>query len=261
MVQLPQEFRATLDSYQGPLDLLLYLIKKEEVDILDIPIGRITEQYRTHVSMLQRIDPNVCGEFLVMVAHLMEIKSRSLLPTESPLPGEEVEDPRMELVRQLLEYKKYKERALLLARRIEEHSRRFHRPDLLVPAEPEEDLQGPLDIGNVSVWDLLSAFHRIQLAIGERGPHRVVFSDRPMEEYIAYIRETAEDSPDHRLAFEEVFAGCRDIYDAIGYFLAILEMARRRLLTLHQEELFGPIEIFCLKAPPDEVEPATPRTA
>src|SRR4051812_44177401 len=125
MSQIPAEFRTQLDSYQGPLDLLLYLIRKDEVDVLDIPMGRITEQYCAYLRILQAVDPNACGDFLVTAAQLMEIKSRSLLPTEPVLPGEAQEDPRIELVRQLLEYKKYKERAMLLAQRIEEHSRRF----------------------------------------------------------------------------------------------------------------------------------------
>jgi segregation and condensation protein A len=252
VIQLPTEFRAALESYQGPLDLLLYLIRKEEVDILDIPIGRITEQYCAYLSVLQQIDPNACGEFLVMAANLMEMKSRSLLPTEPALPGEETEDPRIELVRQLLEYKKYKERALLLQQRMEERSRRFRRsPATLDPAETQ-DLEGPLDLGNVSVWDLLTAFHRIQLAIGERGPYQVMYKERPVEDYIAGIRARADSAIDRRILFEEVFEDCNDIYDAIGFFLAILEMAKRRLLVLRQEELFGPIEITVLEVTADD---------
>lgn len=257
MIQLPTEFRAALESYQGPLDLLLYLIRKEEVDILDIPIGRITEQYCAYLSILQKVDPNACGEFLVMAANLMEIKSRSLLPTEPALPGEEAEDPRIELVRQLLEYKKYKERALLLQERMEERIRRFKRwPQTL---EPEaQDLEGPLDLGSVSVWDLLTAFHRIQLAIGERGPYQVMYKERPIEDYIAGIRARAESASDRRILFEEVFADCNDIYDAIGFFLAILEMAKRRLLLLRQEELFGPIEITVLEGTGDDANDGPP---
>ena len=246
MIQLPTEFRAALESYQGPLDLLLYLIRKEEVDILDIPIGRITEQYCAYLSVLQQIDPNACGEFLVMAANLMEIKSRSLLPTEPALPGEETEDPRIELVRQLLEYKKYKERALLLQERMEERSRRFRRPPTALDPAEAQDLEGPLELGNVSVWDLLTAFHRIQLAIGERGPYQVMYKERPIEDYIAGICARAENAIDRRLFFEEVFEDCNDIYDAIGFFLAILEMAKRRLLVLKQDEVFGPIEITVL---------------
>jgi segregation and condensation protein A len=257
MVQLPlpAEFKATLESYQGPLDLLLYLIKKDEVDIFDIPIGRVTEQYCAYLSVLQAIEPNACGEFLVMAANLMEIKSRSLLPTEPALAGEAAEDPRIELVRQLLEYKKYKERAMLLARRIEETSRRFHRPAAHLPEAPPEEAESPLDLGNVSVWDLLSAFHRIQLALGERGPHRVLHEQRPMDDYITAIQARAEEC-ERKLLFDELFSECRDIHDAIGFFLAILEMAKRRMLRFHQEVLFGPIAIEVFEKPLEEPAPA-----
>ncbi len=251
MVQLPTEFRAALDSYQGPLDLLLYLIKKDEVDILDIPIARITEQYLSYLAILKTIDPNACGEFLVVAANLMEIKSRSLLPTEPALADAPLDDPRIELVRQLLEYKKYKERALLLARRIDEHSRRFHRAGVSLPDLPVEEIEGPLDLGNVSVWDLLTAFHRIQLSLGQRGPHRVLFEERPLESYIASVQEIAGGAEGRRILFDELLGGSRDIYDAIGYFLAILEMAKRRLLGFRQEEPFGPIEIV-LRDPVEE---------
>ena len=249
MPGLPAEFKASLESYQGPLDLLLYLIKKEEVDVLDIPIARITEQYLTYLTILQAVDPNACGDFLVMAANLMEIKSRSLLPTEVALEGEESEDPRIELVRQLLEYKKYKERALLLARRMEDRGRRFHRPTSPIPEASGEEGLEPLDLGNVSTWDLLTAFHRIQLALGERGPHKVLFEERPLEDYVSAIRIKGSDRIEGRLTFDELFEECQDVYDAIGYFLAILEMAKRGLLRFRQEENFGPIEIQVLETP------------
>jgi segregation and condensation protein A len=252
MAELPADFKATLESYQGPLDLLLYLIKKEEVDIFDIPIGRITEQYFQYLSILQAVDPNSCGEFLVMASNLMEIKSRSLLPTEPALEGEAGEDPRIELVRQLLEYKKYKERALLLARRIDEFGRRFNRPPIRLPDQPPEEMEDPLVLGSVSVWDLLSAFHRVQLSLGERVPHRVVFEERPIDEYIAAIQEKGAGRDRGRILFDDLFGDCRDVYDALGYFLAMLEMAKRRLVRFHQEVLFGPIEIEVLPEPPTD---------
>ena len=117
-------YRVALDTYNGPLDLLLYLIRKEEVDIYDIPIARITEQYRQHLELLAEINVNVAGEFLVMAAILMEIKSRMLLPTEQGLEEEE-EDPRAELVRQLLEYKRFKDLARELGARAAERSLKF----------------------------------------------------------------------------------------------------------------------------------------
>lgn len=242
MVQLPSEFRPALESYQGPLDLLLYLIKRDEVDIFDIPILRIIVQYQVYLEVLKEVDCNACGEFLVVAAHLMEIKSKLLLPKEEMPEGEELEDPRIELVRQLLEYKKFKERALLLERRVEERQRRYERPRLKW-GNDEVETEGAIQLGNVSVWDLFTAFHKIQLALGAREPHRVVMQDRPIEDYIACIEVFLTRLPDRSARFDDLFAEARNRYEAIGYLLAILELAKERRLSFHQEENFGPIEV------------------
>lgn len=242
MVQLPSEFRPAVEAYQGPLDLLLYLIKRDEVDVFDIPIVRIVQQYQIHIEVLKQVDPNSCGEFLVVAAHLMEIKSKLLLPKEELPDGEEMEDPRIELVRQLLEYKKYKERAMLLERRIEERRRRYERPQIDLGEEVIET-EGAVHLGNISVWDLFTAFHKIQLALGAREPHRVVMKDRPLEEYISSVEEFLGRFTARTARFDELFSEARNRYEAIGYLLAILEMAKERRLSFHQEDLFGPIEV------------------
>jgi segregation and condensation protein A len=242
MVELPSEFRARLDSYSGPLDLLLYLIKKEEVDVFDIPIARVVEQYQIYLDVIRQVDPNICGEFLVMAANLMEIKSKLLLPREELAEDEELEDPRLELVRQLLEYKKYKERAFLLQQRIDERCRRHERPPISLDPEDLEGA-GPVYLGNVSVWDLLTAFHRIQIALAAREPHRVVIQDRPIEEFIAEIRALLADRPERSARFEDLFSGAQSRHEAICILLALLEMAKERLISVTQTELFGPIEV------------------
>jgi segregation and condensation protein A len=250
MVQLPTEFRTNLESYRGPLDLLLFLIRRDEVDVFDIPIARIVEQYQIYLEILKDVDPNLCGEFLVMAANLMEIKSKMLLPREELAEDGELEDPRLELVRQLLEYKKYKERAMLLEMRMAERCRRHERP--LVDLAPEEiDDGAPVDLGNISVWDLLTAFHRIQLALGFREPHRVVNRDRPIEEYVADVKEMLGSAPNRTAPFESLFAGVRTRQAAIGFFLAMLEMAKERMIVIFQDALFGPI--FVKLRPEDEV--------
>lgn len=242
MVQIPPEFKAQLESYRGPLDLLLFLIKKEEIDIFDIPIARIVEQYQIYLEILREIDPNLCGEFLVTAAQLMEIKSKLLLPREQLSDDEPMEDPRLELVRQLLEYKKYKERAFLLQRRLAERERRYERPPL--PFEPgeAEELEA-IDLGNLSIWDLFTAFHRIQLAISAKGPHRIVARERPVEEYIAQVRNVLSAAPARTCRFEELFGDASTVAEAVGIFLAILEMAKQHWIAIRQEELFGPIEV------------------
>jgi segregation and condensation protein A len=247
-VSTEAEFRASLECYRGPLDLLLYLIKKDEVDILDIPIGRITEQFLAYIQILSSLDPNACGEFLVVAARLMEIKSRELLPIDLPEEEEEeLEDPRLELVLQLLEYKKYKERALLLEHMVGEHRRRHRRPENELDDLPDEPAV-PIELGNVSMWDLVTAFQKVQLALNMRQPHRVLFEDRPIEDFVeaieARLAKLAENgNDDSSLAFESLFDDCRDRYDAIGYFLAVLELAKQGRIFFTQDELFGPIAI------------------
>lgn len=251
MVQLPSEFRPALETYRGPLDLLLYLIKRDEVDVFDIPISRIVEQYQIYLEVLTQVDPNACGEFLVMAANLMEIKSKLLLPREELAPEEDLEDPRIELVRQLLEYKKFKERAMLLEKRVEERRRRHERPRIELD---DIDLQaaGPIELGNVNIWDLFTAFHRIQLSLGGRDPHRVIVEERPIEEYIAALEEILTIRPGRTAVFDELFSEVRSRQEAIGFFLAVLELAKERRLSFHQEELFGPIEVRLHSA--EEVE-------
>lgn len=265
MVQLPSEFRARLETYRGPLDLLLYLIKKDELDIFDIPISRITEQYLVFLQVLKNIDPNLCGDFLVTAAQLMEIKSKTLLPIESlDEEGEDLDDPRLELILQLLEYKKYKDRALLLEQMVDEHSQKYRRPEQDLALLDNDDAGLP-DLGKVSIWDLLTAFQRVQLALSQRQPHRVLFEDRPVEEYIRDIRarfardETS--APGSRILFETLLEESGDRYDAIGFLLAVLEMAKQGEIRFHQEEIFGPISLELVQAARAAVETATAQTA
>ena len=237
------DFRATVETYSGPLDLLLYLIRKEEVDVFDIPVSLVIGQYHKHLEFLREIDPNVSGDFLVMAARLMEIKSKLLLPREVlDEEAEEYEDPRLELVKQLLEYKKFKERALLLEKKLAAHKKRYTRP-IRELEEDALDVTEPLPPGNTDVWDLLTAFHRIQLAIGQRVPHEVMLEERPTEDYIAEVQETLLAAHSGRCSFEELFQGARTQTEAIGYFLAILELAKMNFLKLIQEEPGAEIEV------------------
>ena len=234
MVSLPSEFRASLDSYSGPLDLLLFLIKKDEIDVFDIPIAGLVGQYQVYLELLRDVDPNVCGDFLVMAARLMEIKSKLLLPREVLEEGdEEFEDPRIELVRQLLEYKKFKERALLLERQLDTHRRRFRRPRMDIGDRDVED--APLHLGNIGVWDLLTAFHRIQIALGARVPHQVVMEDRPLSEYMDDVVGRLARSDSRTTEFDDLFASVQSRVEAVSYFLAILELAKVYRITIHQD--------------------------
>ena len=150
------DYRVNLEVFAGPLDLLLYLVRKEEVDIYDIPIAKITEQYLRYIEMLKSLDIDLAGDFLVMAATLMQIKSAMLLPKAEPeqYEGDDITDPRTELVRQLLEYKKFKDAANMLDVAAGEQRERFPRPGTIVE-RLKPDAEPELDIELVSVWDLL----------------------------------------------------------------------------------------------------------
>ena len=132
------EYKIDLDIYNGPLDLLLYLIRREEVGIYDIPIAKITDQYMMYLDELQSVDIGLAGDFLVMASTLMYIKSQTLLPRTEIVDGEDEEDPRLELVKQLLEYKRYKEATSTMTRLSEERSQRFSRPEERLIDDEEE---------------------------------------------------------------------------------------------------------------------------
>jgi len=150
------DYRVNLDIFAGPLDLLLYLVRKEEVDIYDIPIAKITDQYIGYIEMLKQLDIDLAGDFLVMAATLMQIKSAMLLPKAEPdqFQGDDLADPRAELIRQLLEYKKFKDAANLLNAAADEQKERFPRPSTIIE-RLMPDAEPAIDIEQVSVWDLL----------------------------------------------------------------------------------------------------------
>lgn len=243
------DYRVQLDVFTGPLDLLLFLIRRDEVDILDIPIARITEQYLEHVRLLEELDPDAAGEFLVMAATLIEIKSRSLLPTP-PLDGlDESEDPRTPLVQQLLEYKRFKDAARTLGSAADERAQRYVRR----PADLPKELEG-VELEEVQVWDLLVAFGRVMTAIG-RGPglHEVRYDDVPIELHAAEILAILErEGP---TTFQSLFDGQSERLQIIGRFLALLELIRSHRIRAEQERVFGTIYLFLLEPVGPEPEP------
>ena len=236
-------FRPRLRTFAGPLDLLLYLIQKHEVDIFDIPISEVLEQYLSHLGMLERnglLDLLDAGEFLVMASRLMEIKSRMLLPDvdacDDELLEEELEDPRLSLVEQLLEYREIKERAVLLE---ESHCQRSQRYERLAGDLPE--LEHTLDLTESSTWDLCAAFDRV-IAEARRDRTKVIpFDDTPVEVIIQGIQERLEAAPEGRLRFRELFTPDMGLAYLISHFLALLEMARMQMLYVTQDSEFGEI--------------------
>jgi segregation and condensation protein A len=238
------DYRVQLDAYSGPMDLLLYLIRRDEVDVYDIPISRILEQYLGYVKLLEQVDPEVVGEFLVLAATLMEIKSRMLLPKPPPEQlGDDTLDPRADLVRQLLAYRTYREAALRLADKAELHSQRFARPGQEVPGDESVDLE------DVQIWDLLTAFNKLLAAVGRsKATHDVRYDDTPVALHAADVLDRLErEGP--TMPFERIFEG-RSRSEMVGLFLALLELIRQHRVRIQQELAFGAIVVTLVDATP-----------
>ncbi len=244
MSQEPNNYRVSLDVYAGPLDLLLYLIRREEVDIYDIPISRITSQYVQYVDMLRELDPDSIGQFLVLAATLMEIKSRMLLPTPpEEVAEEDAIDPRADLVRQLLEYKRFKDAADDLQRQGQEFSQRFPR------APGASTNERTFDLEDAEVWDLLAAFNNLMLQTGRAGyKHEVIYDDMPIATHALKIVDYLQ-KQGGSVEFANLFAD-KTRSQCVGMFLALLELVRRKRVRADQDRPFGQIFVFLLDARP-----------
>ena len=177
------EYQVELESFRGPLDLLLYLVKHNEVDVCDLPIARITEQFLAYLNLIKQIDVDWASELLVMAATLTEIKSRMVLPRAEE-EAEEDADPRLELVRQLVEYKKFKDAASLLEAQAEKQLTRLPRQSMEAPAAPSPDQQ---PLRHVELWDLVSAFGRLMRETQALQPQQIVLDDTPQHIHMETI--------------------------------------------------------------------------
>ncbi|UCC21490.1 MAG: segregation/condensation protein A [Planctomycetota bacterium] len=245
------DYRVNLDIFAGPLDLLLYLVRKEEVDIYDIPIAKITDQYVHYIEMLQNLDIDVAGDFLVMASTLMQIKSAMLLPRAEPeqLGAEDLTDPRTELIRQLLEYKKFKDAANLLGTAADETKKRFARPDtILEHLRPTEEPH--IDIEQVSVWDLLEAFGSIMEATSAAADISHIKDDTPIDLYqIELLHRLQTEGP---LTLEQIFQAKANRVVMVGLFLALLELIREKLVWAKQPKSSNSIYLRPLTEEPAE---------
>jgi len=236
-----EDYKVRLDVFEGPLDLLLYLIRKEEIEIHDIPIERITTQYLQYIELMQMLDLNIAGEFLVMAATLMMIKSRMLLPAEerAAVEGEEEEgdDPRWDLVRRLVEYKKFKDAARFLQERALEREDVFGREAEGAQFGPKSEI--PLQ--DVGLFDLLTAFNRA-LSRVQNEDLREIFSERftvgeKLDALMTMLRETP------RLSLSRLFEGMRSRHEIVVTFLAMLELIRLKQIVVRQAAPFGEIVV------------------
>ncbi len=237
------EYQVDLETFRGPLDLLLYLVKREEVDIRDIPIARVTAQFLDYLGAIESIDVEWAGDFLVMAATLMEIKSKMLLPRGDEAAEEEA-DPRLDLVRQLLEYKKFKDAAALLEARAEEQLYRL--PRQAEPAGSTSPAEQPLQ--TVELWDLVSAFGRLMRETLALAPKQIVMDETPLQVHMDRIVERLAQEP--RAAFSALFTPPHTRGRLLGIFLAILELIRRGQILAEQPDIFGDIHIMPAVSPP-----------
>lgn len=248
----PDAYRVKLEMFEGPLDLLIHLIKQNELNVYDIPIALITEQYLGYIELMQEMNLDVAGEFLVMASTLIHIKSKMLLPRPETAAGiEPEEDPREALVRRLLEHQKFKAAAELLHERETMRSAQFTRPDSRVAGAEEDEYEPELE---VDLFSLLTAFKGVLERASRRPrmvipPEQISIEDR-IQQLLARLSET------EACGFEDLFRdgdGSRPFM--IVTFLALLEMIRLKLIRVFQSGSFGAIRVYKRARPADAPHP------
>lgn len=234
-------YKLKLDVFEGPLDLLLYLIKKDDIDITDIPISQVTDQYMQYIEMMQMLDLDIVGDFLVMAATLMQIKSRMLLPPDPSEVEEEEVDPRDELARRLLEYKKFKEIAEALKEKEELRRDLFAR---VVDAQAVQNLRDEAKevYFEASLFDLISALSEALRKTPEEVIHEIITEEHTVEQKIHDVLHLLLDTPAVRL--NDLFAKSKNKIEVIVTFLAVLELIRLKEVRAVQQGPFADIEIM-----------------
>jgi segregation and condensation protein A len=223
------DYLVNIDTFRGPLDLLLYLVKRDEVDIRDIPIARVCQQFKEYLDALQWIDVEQAGEFLVMMGTLLEIKTRMLLPRPEESSSEPQDDPRMELVKQLVQYKKFKDAATLLEARAEEQSQRLPRQPT-----PRTSNAAPPPMKPVELWDLVSAFGRLMRETLALQPQTISDDHVPLHVHVEAILRRLQ--VEKRLPLSALFTPPYTRGRLVGLFLAILELTKTRRVVPEQAD-------------------------
>lgn len=245
------DYQVKFEVFEGPLDLLLYLIKKEEVDIYEVNLTQLATQFIEYIEVMRMLDLEIAGEFLVMASTLMYLKSRELLPVDqqvTPEGEEEGEDPRWELIRQLVEYKKFKDAAAQLGVLEARQEHVYPR----VPCPPELEVEPAPLKGQAGLFDLINAVSAILKRVNQREDLRDIFEDKwTVSEKIEFVR--ARMVAGSRLRFSELFASATSRTEVVVTFLALLELIRLRQVVAEQAEAFA--EILITAAPPGEADP------
>src|SRR6059058_240531 len=233
------DYKVKLEVFEGPLDLLLYLIKQDEIDIYDISLERITSQYLEYLQAFKELNIELAGEFVLMAANLIYLKSRSLLPRDQQPPEEDAseDDPRWELIRQLIEYKKFKEAAATLNLRALEQERMFVRD-----AGSGSAVEEPLRLGEVGIFQLISAFQTVIKRVEARQDIQEIFSERfsVSEKIDSILQRVASGS---RFRFSDLFGAAASRIEVVVTFLALLELIRLKQIRAIQKNVFEEIEI------------------
>ena len=246
------EYKVKFEVFEGPLDLLLYLIKKEEVDIYEVNLTQLATQFIQYIELMRILDLEIAGEFVVMAATLMYIKSRELLPVDQqvkPEGEEEEEDPRWELIRRLVEYKKFKDAAAQLHTLEAQQENRFPR----LPVKPEFEAAPAAGPGEVSLFDLINAVNAVLQRVSQREELRDIFEDKwtvseKIEVLMRIVRERAE------VRFSDLFETATSRSEVVVTFLALLEIIRLRQVLATQPQPFG--DIFISRVSPPAPSPA-----
>jgi segregation and condensation protein A len=232
------DYKVKLEVFEGPLDLLLYLIKQDEINIYDISLERITRQYLEYLQAFKELNIELAGEFIVMAANLIYLKSRSLLPIDQQPPEEDAEedDPRWDLIRQLIEYKKFKEAAAELNLRQLEQERIFPREGSFLA------LQEPLRLEEVGIFQLINAFQMVIKRIEARQDVQEIFAERfsVSEKIDTILQRVAKGA---RLRFSDLFGAAVSRVEVVVTFLALLELIRLKQVRALQKNMFEEIEI------------------
>jgi segregation and condensation protein A len=244
MLPVEENYKVKLDIFEGPLDLLLYLIRKDEVDVLDVNIERVTKQYIAYIDTFKMLNIDLAGEFIVMAANLMYLKSRTLLPRPVQPPDEdaEEEDPRWELIRQLIEYKKFKDAAGFLARRQMQMENVF-------PAVPEVPLSAqtvtPSGLPEMGIFDLIRAFQKVLVRFQKEDiamMHEIVDDKFTVSDKIDALLRTV--LPGEQIVFLSLFQEATSRDEVIVTFVALLELIKLRQFRVTQNHLLGEITLY-----------------
>jgi segregation and condensation protein A len=233
------DFRVDLNVFRGPLDLLLYLVRKQEVQIEEISVSTITDQYLEHLAVLEQLDVGAVADFLGIASTLIEMKSQQVLPWGDEV-DEQWQDPRQELVHRLLEYKKYRDAASMLEQRSRQWQQHYPRLSNDLPSQQRNLAEEP--IHEVELWDLVSAFGRIMRDTEAAKPSNIVYDDTPIHVYMGRIH--ARLLRQGRLSFSDLFE--RDMHRStlMGIFLAVLELVNHHQIRVEQNDLFGEVWIL-----------------